>query len=817
MVENMNKRSGVGICVISRGTVSMDWMLHMDKLRHFIPVGLFWKYVIVQGEDGYAVNRIKVIQEARKQNFEWVLFIDDDVFVPYDVIQKLLSHQKDVVTGVYWVKGNQEDPVIFEKEGAGPMYNFPVGELFKIAGSGLGCCLINMKVFDAFEKEGIPFFKENWVLKLPDGRNMKCSIGEDHYFFHMAQELGFDTWCDGNILCDHYDVNKKIYYPSRDTVRKLCAKKLENLGKKDTIIDYKNKHGQDPNKKTIAFVNYTMNSFNGNTLNERPCGGSETDIINLSRIFANDYNYNVHVFCLCDKPGVYDNVVYHELNTGMPELRNLNADLLVVSRNAKIFGEYDFKKDVKAKKVCLWCHDLPGDPAYDGLEDTYKSIDYIFALTKFHKDALMKHYPFLEEKKMFIAENGINMGYFKDRDKVKKVPGRMIYSSTPFRGLNILAKVFNRIKERVPNVTLKVFSSMKVYGDAYDDGVYGEIYQQLRETEGIEYCGSIKQKDLAKEMMEAEVLAYPNTYAETCCITVMEAQTAGTPIVTSNYAALKETVPDECGIKIKGDPKSEEYQNTFVDSVVELLTNKEKWTEMHKNCLKQDYTWKTVAKKWIEKFFTKETIDCDDIKQAGNINTVEYWNTTYKKEIDAKRVRFNKASSDKILEYIKDGDKLLDIGCGTGEFTRYVKTKLQNCEVWGSDFSTVAIDFCRAQSKSIYYANHPIMNPDYEKHTFDIITIQHVLEHLEKPEEMIEKAFELLKKDGKLILVFPINDDKWREHLKIWNFNDVEELLRKFDTVNNIFYIKNKNRKYDSDGRYFEEAIIIMEEDKNGN
>jgi 2-polyprenyl-3-methyl-5-hydroxy-6-metoxy-1,4-benzoquinol methylase len=156
-----------------------------------------------------------------------------------------------------------------------------------------------------------------------------------------------------------------------------------------------------------------------------------------------------------------------------------------------------------------------------------------------------------------------------------------------------------------------------------------------------------------------------------------------------------------------------------------------------------------------------------------------------------------------------NGGKLLDVGCGTGELTRQIRKAFPNAEIWGCDFSNKAIDYCRQQNRTIFYANHPLLNKEYEKKYFDMITIMHVLEHLEKPEELIERAKELLKKDGKLVIAVPINDNEWKEHLKIWQMEDVLKLLSKFDCEYDIHRTLSKTRKY-SDGRPFEQAIIVI-------
>ena len=94
---------------------------------------MFWKYIIVEGLS-WAEARNEVVRKARKENFEWLLFIDDDVFLPEDAVKKLLSRQKNIISGIYWVKSEVDNPVIFKRFGAGPYFDFPIGEVFEIGG-----------------------------------------------------------------------------------------------------------------------------------------------------------------------------------------------------------------------------------------------------------------------------------------------------------------------------------------------------------------------------------------------------------------------------------------------------------------------------------------------------------------------------------------------------------------------------------------------------------------------------------------------------------------------------------------------------------
>src|SRR5207248_8841406 len=115
------------------------------------------------------------------------------------------------------------------------------------------------------------------------------------------------------------------------------------------------------------------------------------------------------------------------------------------------------------------------------------------------------------------------------------------YTSTPFRGLDVLVAAFPAIRRRHPTVRLDVFSSMQVYDQPTSRDPYKTLYDQCRATEGIDYRGSVTQPELAKALREASILSYPNTFAETGCIAAKDGLAAGLHVVSSDLGALPET------------------------------------------------------------------------------------------------------------------------------------------------------------------------------------------------------------------------------------------------------------------------------------
>lgn len=91
---------------------------------------------------------------------------------------------------------------------------------------------------------------------------------------------------------------------------------------------------------------------------------------------------------------------------------------------------------------------------------------------------------------------------------------------------------------------------------------------------------------------------------------------------------------------------------------------------------------------------------------------------------------------------------LLDFGCGTGDFL--VEAKKRGWRTTGFEPSEKASQL--ASKKGIAMVSELSELPD---HSFDVITLWHVLEHVSNLEEQIVALDRLLKPSGKLIIAVP--------------------------------------------------------------
>lgn len=130
--------------------------------------------------------------------------------------------------------------------------------------------------------------------------------------------------------------------------------------------------------------------------------------------------------------------------------------------------------------------------------------------------------------------------------------------------------------------------------------------------------------------------------------------------------------------------------------------------------------------------------------------------------------------------------KILDIGCGVGDFLNYAKEK--GCEITGIEPSDDARKIAEKKLNTKLLSPAELENlPD---NSFDIITMWHVLEHVADLKTEIHHLQRLLKKDGRLILALPNYKSYDAEYYKDkWAAYDVPRHLNHFSrtSIENIF------------------------------
>ena len=130
--------------------------------------------------------------------------------------------------------------------------------------------------------------------------------------------------------------------------------------------------------------------------------------------------------------------------------------------------------------------------------------------------------------------------------------------------------------------------------------------------------------------------------------------------------------------------------------------------------------------------------------------------------------------------------KMLEIGCGVGDFIQEMEEKGWDCT--GIEPSKDAKTIAEKRVNARLYDPEEISTlPD---ESFDLITMWHVLEHVDDLKDEIQQLQKLLKKGGRLVLALPNFKSHDAQYYKeYWAAYDVPRHLNHFcrETIHKIF------------------------------
>ena len=106
-----------------------------------------------------------------------------------------------------------------------------------------------------------------------------------------------------------------------------------------------------------------------------------------------------------------------------------------------------------------------------------------------------------------------------------------------------------------------------------------------------------------------------------------------------------------------------------------------------------------------------------------------------------------------VLKLIGDEKTIMDIGCGEGILMEKIVRKFPYVKVFGIDPSPENVDICKAHNLTVHTGS--VYELPLADTSVDCVLFIEVIEHLDHPELAIKEIRRILKKDGKLILLFP--------------------------------------------------------------
>lgn len=351
----------------------------------------------------------------------------------------------------------------------------------------------------------------------------------------------------------------------------------------------------------LGFLVLKIPTFNANTPYTEPLGGIESSTIFLMENLVK-INEDISFY----SENTSDEIIRGIKHFNLKNLEDINSqefDALIYIGSAIFIP--NLKKYIKKTPIIYWTQHAYDQPAMAGLKNQQilKNLSSIIFISDWHEMSSIAHLN-ISNIKTYIIENGITPHFenlFKNLEDFKnnKKETIGIYASTPFRGLETLYKSSQYINEKIK---IKVFSSMSIYKS--EDKIFQPLFEALKKNEKFEYNPSVKKSFLADQFKSASFLTYPSTFAETFCITLLDALASGIEPIITDLGALKETSNNFGKIINLNQPNFDKiYAEKINESIKFKNNNFNSWCEKTFSQIEQvkkKYTYINIAKKWVE-------------------------------------------------------------------------------------------------------------------------------------------------------------------------------------------------------------------------
>lgn len=194
-------------------------------------------------------------------------------------------------------------------------------------------------------------------------------------------------------------------------------------------------------------------------------------------------------------------------------------------------------------KYILWQHQNTDNP-HTNILGNKSFIDKMSALvfiSGWQYERYRHTYPeIIDLDKSYIIKNAIEKIEYMDRPKSEKK--KLIYTSTPWRGLSLLLDSFELLDR--DDVELDIYSSTIIYGSDFYAKDYPEfqaMFDRAKAMKNVNYYGYASNEDVRAALQTAHIFSYPSNFEETSCISMIEAGAAGCQLVSTYYGAIPET------------------------------------------------------------------------------------------------------------------------------------------------------------------------------------------------------------------------------------------------------------------------------------
>jgi glycosyltransferase involved in cell wall biosynthesis len=142
----------------------------------------------------------------------------------------------------------------------------------------------------------------------------------------------------------------------------------------------------------------------------------------------------------------------------------------------------------------------------------------------------------------------------------------------------------------------------------------------------VNYHGTVNNAEVREALQNSHIFAYPSTWAETSCICLIEAMSAGLICVHSNYGALSETAANWTHMYQYSDDINEHasiFYTVLKSSIEDVIKLDEK--NYNSKILTQKayadvfYNWELLQQQWLAMLTSLQDTPTAIVKSSGQM------------------------------------------------------------------------------------------------------------------------------------------------------------------------------------------------------
>jgi len=123
---------------------------------------------------------------------------------------------------------------------------------------------------------------------------------------------------------------------------------------------------------------------------------------------------------------------------------------------------------------------------------------------------------------------------------------------------------------------------------------------------------------------------------------------------------------------------------------------------------------------------------------------------------------------------------VLDIGCGLGSFLKILN--IPNKEKFGVESNDYAVQACQKDGLNVTKVEN-VYKLAFEDNYFDVVIMNEVIEHIEKPLLILKEIYRVLKNGGNLVITTPNKNLLVKNldpsHLSEMSYSQLEKIVKK--------------------------------------